>query len=90
MTVSLTLLGVKPWFLSHPASSLAHVLTRLSWLWYWLNLRVSWNRGLRIFHKSRRHLPIVGVGRVTRSKLHTEGPQFWSYLRTSLLSGAYW
>ena len=31
--------------------------------------------GAQIFHKSRSHLRILGTGRVTRSKFHTDDPQ---------------
>jgi hypothetical protein len=34
------------------------------------------SRGLQIFKKSRRHLKILDVGEVTRSKFRSEDPQF--------------
>jgi hypothetical protein len=39
---------------------------------------------LNIFHKSRRHLKILGVRNVACSKFYTEDPQFWSCPWTSL------
>jgi hypothetical protein len=43
----------------------------------------------QIFYTSRSHLEFLGSRRVTWSKFHTEDPQFWSELWTSLLSGTF-
>ena len=45
-------------------------------------------RGVQIFQKSSSHLLILGARRVTCNKIHTEDPQFWIDLSTSVLSGA--
>jgi hypothetical protein len=46
-------------------------------------LRTQWTRGLQIFQKSRSHLQILGVRKVTRSKFHNADPQFWTESVTS-------
>jgi hypothetical protein len=45
-------------------------------------------RGVQVFKNSRSHFQIVGAGRVTWNKFHTEDPRFWSDLWTALLSSA--
>jgi hypothetical protein len=53
-----------------------HLTSRLQvelYLTLWSSLVYS--RGSQIFQKSRSHLKILGVWRVTRSKSHTEDPQ---------------
>jgi hypothetical protein len=45
--------------------------------------------GQKIFQKSRSCLKILGIRMVTSRQYHSEDPQFWSDLSTSLLSVAF-
>jgi hypothetical protein len=45
--------------------------------------------GLQIFQKSGTHIQILGARKVTWNVSHNEGPQVWSDLWTSLISGAF-
>jgi hypothetical protein len=47
------------------------------------------HQGAQIFQKSWSFLPILDTRRAIRSKAHTEDSQFWHYLWTSLLCGAF-
>jgi len=58
-------------------------------LW-WRELHISVQvRCTQILQKSGHFLQIVGAGSVTRSNFHTDDPQCWSGLWTSLLSDVF-
>lgn len=53
-------------------------------------LHLFWPVVLRFVYKYWSQLQVLGAGRVTWSKFHTETKQFWSDLWTSLISLCMW
>jgi len=51
---------------------------------------IFWIRGIQIFQESRSDLKILGTGRVTRCKPHTDNPQILRIMVQILVSWVTW